>query len=199
MFHRRPNIFNNCDQAKLQRSADSCRDKYREISTDYVKGRWKDNETEALKVLIREHLNLSPDADMVEIAKMVEREGITIPWSTISKKMGNRSRLSCFKKWQKMTGLGEKVTKTAGAVSDAKKKAAVAAAAAAVPPALGGEDLTPNPIDGEPGEDSEAAAAQIAAETVEAVDLPVLDEAGGSGGRTTRASRNRTGHVTVSV
>ena len=150
-------------------------------------------------MLIREHLETSPDADMVEIAKMVEREGITVPWSAISKKMGNRSRLSCFKKWQKMTGLGEKATKSAGAVSNAKKKAAVAADAASAPPPLGGKDLTRNPIDGEPGEESEAAAAQIAAETVEAVDLPVLDEAGGSGGRKTRGSRSRTAHATVSV
>lgn len=37
---------------------------------------------------------------------MVEEQGIQIPWSTISKRMGKRSRLSCFKKWQKMTGLG---------------------------------------------------------------------------------------------
>mmetsp|Transcript_27252 Transcript_27252/g.60534 ORF Transcript_27252/g.60534 Transcript_27252/m.60534 type:complete len:350 (-) Transcript_27252:210-1259(-) len=186
-------------QAKLNRSADSCRDKHREISSEFIKGRWKDEETETLKAIIREELSVSPDTGMIELAKVVERDGITIPWSAISKKMGNRSRLSCFKKWQKMTGLGEKVTKSAGAISDAKKKAAVAAAAAAVPTSLGGgdDDLTPNSIGGEAGEDSEAAAAQIAAETVEAVDLPVLDEAGG-GGRQTR-SRGRSAHVSVSV
>lgn len=92
-------------QQKLNRSADSCRDKYREMNDEYVRGRWKENETEILKRLIREHLSAEPTADIKELGKMVEREGITIPWSIISKRMGKRSRLSCFKKWQKMTGL----------------------------------------------------------------------------------------------
>lgn len=92
-------------QAKLNRSADSCRDKYREMNTEYVKGRWKENETELLKRIIREHLRADPNADIKELGKMVENEGIIIPWSNISKRMGKRSRLSCFKKWQKMTGL----------------------------------------------------------------------------------------------
>lgn len=92
-------------QNKLNRSADSCRDKYREMSDDYVRGRWKENETELLKRLIREHLQADPTADIKELGKMVEAEGIKIPWSVISKRMHKRSRLSCFKKWQKMTGL----------------------------------------------------------------------------------------------
>mmetsp|Transcript_9954 Transcript_9954/g.15349 ORF Transcript_9954/g.15349 Transcript_9954/m.15349 type:complete len:511 (-) Transcript_9954:41-1573(-) len=92
-------------QAKLNRSADSCRDKYREMSSDYVKGRWKEGETEILKRLIREHLRADPNADIKELGRMVENEGIVIPWSSISKRMGKRSRLSCFKKWQKMTGI----------------------------------------------------------------------------------------------
>jgi hypothetical protein len=92
-------------QTKLNRSADSCRDKYREMSDDYVKGRWKENETELLKRLIREHLTAEPTADIKELGKVVEAEGLKIPWQIISKRMGKRSRLSCFKKWQKMTGL----------------------------------------------------------------------------------------------
>jgi hypothetical protein len=92
-------------QTKLNRSADSCRDKYREMSDDYVKGRWKENETELLKRLIREHLTAETTADIKELGKVVEAEGLKIPWQIISKRMGKRSRLSCFKKWQKMTGL----------------------------------------------------------------------------------------------
>ena len=98
-------------QAKLNRSADSCRDKYREMSDDYVKGRWKEEETETLQKLILDHLNQVTNGatanitDMKDLGKMVEEEGILIPWSVISKRMGKRSRLSCFKKWQKMTGL----------------------------------------------------------------------------------------------
>eukprot|EP00531_Pseudo-nitzschia_arenysensis_P010362 CAMPEP_0116132360 /NCGR_PEP_ID=MMETSP0329-20121206/9502_1 /TAXON_ID=697910 /ORGANISM="Pseudo-nitzschia arenysensis, Strain B593" /LENGTH=437 /DNA_ID=CAMNT_0003626861 /DNA_START=130 /DNA_END=1443 /DNA_ORIENTATION=+ len=92
-------------QAKLNRSADSCRDKYREVDDTFVRGRWKENETEQLKRLIREYLRIDPTADMKEIGKMVDAEDIKIPWSVISKRMGKRSRLSCFKKWQKLTGL----------------------------------------------------------------------------------------------
>ncbi|OEU18667.1 hypothetical protein FRACYDRAFT_150307, partial [Fragilariopsis cylindrus CCMP1102] len=92
-------------QTKLNRSADSCRDKFREIDDSYIRGRWKENETEQLKRLIREHLRTDPLADIKELGKMVESQHIKIPWSTISKRMGKRSRLSCFKKWQKMTGL----------------------------------------------------------------------------------------------
>ena len=42
---------------------------------------------------------------MVSLGKMVEEQNIQIPWSVISKRMVKRSRLSCFKKWQKLTGL----------------------------------------------------------------------------------------------
>jgi len=92
-------------QAKLNRSADSCRDKFREVDDTFVRGRWKENETEQLKRLVREYLRVDPAADMKEIGKMVYQEDIKIPWSVISKRMGKRSRLSCFKKWQKLTGL----------------------------------------------------------------------------------------------
>ncbi|GKY93929.1 hypothetical protein MPSEU_000359800 [Mayamaea pseudoterrestris] len=91
-------------QVKLHRSADACRDKYREMSDDYVKGRWKEPEVEQLKSIIREFLNVDRDTDMRDLGRMVEAQGIQIPWSAISKRMGKRSRLSCFKKWQKMTG-----------------------------------------------------------------------------------------------
>lgn len=92
-------------QQKLNRSADSCRDKYREMNDSYVRGRWKENETEQLKLLLRQYLNAPLNADIETLGQKVEAEGIKIPWSTISKKMGKRSRLACFKKWQKMTGL----------------------------------------------------------------------------------------------
>jgi Myb-like DNA-binding domain len=98
-------------QTKLNRSADSCRDKYREMSDEFVKGRWKEEETATLKRLIREHLNTITHGattaieDMKELGQLVEEGNLQIPWSIISKRMGKRSRLSCFKKWQKLTGI----------------------------------------------------------------------------------------------
>lgn len=92
-------------QARLNRSADACRDKYREMDEAYVRGRWNQNETEQLKRFIREHLQVDPTAEIRELGKMVEKNRLKIPWHIISKRMVKRSRLSCFKKWQKMTGL----------------------------------------------------------------------------------------------
>ena len=91
-------------QDKLGRSADSCRDKYREMSDSFNRGRWKENETELFKRIIREYLHVEPNADIKELGRMVEAKGIKISWSVISRKMVKRSRLSCFKKWQKITG-----------------------------------------------------------------------------------------------
>jgi hypothetical protein len=91
--------------AKINRSADSCRDKYREMDESFIRGRWNDEETEKLKQVIREHLRADPTSDMKNLGKMVEEEGLKIAWSVVSKRMGKRSRLSCFKKWQKMTGI----------------------------------------------------------------------------------------------
>jgi erythromycin esterase-like protein len=145
-------------QAKLNRSADSCRDKYREMSEEFLKGRWKDEETVELQKYIREFLNAKPDADMVSLGKMVERQGIQIPWSTISKKLGNRSRLSCFKKWQKMTGRSDdapeptKSGKTRRPRSEKRRAKRVK-----IEPSSGNEDEL---------------RAKMAAETVEAVELP---------------------------
>ena len=135
-------------QQKLNRSADSCRDKYREMSDDFVKGRWRDNETEILKRLIREHLNADPTADIKELGKMVEREGIKISWSIISKRMGKRSRLSCFKKWQKMTGIispsdtSMKLSKDDGDDSSASGSSAPRSAADTSTPIIESHSLT---------------------------------------------------------
>uniref|UniRef100_A0A6T7HTI9 Myb-like domain-containing protein n=1 Tax=Attheya septentrionalis TaxID=420275 RepID=A0A6T7HTI9_9STRA len=93
-------------QQTLGRTADSCRDKYREINSEYIKGRWKENETELLLRLIREQLKVDPNTEVAEMANMVESQQIVLPWSTISKQIGKRSRLSCFKKWQKLIGIG---------------------------------------------------------------------------------------------
>ena len=176
-------------QSKLNRSADSCRDKYREMSDEFIKGRWKEEETITLQRLIREHLNSQTKGatagieDMRELGKLVEESNIQISWSVISKRMGKRSRLSCFKKWQKMTGLFSPPTPDVLATTDTvavgKRKAA---------PAYDedDEDATDgNQQDGkeravskkhkiEPT-DNTTAAAELAAETVEALDLPDSD------------------------
>lgn len=164
-------------QNKLNRSADSCRDKYREMPKEYIKGRWRLNETARLIKISREQLKLSPLkmtgaeqanigamkaapdpedaeyhqcggerndqtaesarrknestngqgvsaptadelnsqrryllAEVIRINAHCEHIQIILPWSVISKRMVNRSRLSCFKKWQKMTGGGDDVS-----------------------------------------------------------------------------------------
>jgi len=94
----------------------------------FYSSRWKEPETELLKRLIREQLRADPNADIKELGKMVEQENIVIPWTAISKKMGKRSRLSCFKKWQKLTGIQ---SPSDSAPKERKEKAPTAGAAAA--------------------------------------------------------------------
>lgn len=69
--------------------------------------------------MVREHLRADPNADIKELGALVEEQNISIPWTAISKKMGKRSRLSCFKKWQKLTGIVS--SSEPGASKDAKK------------------------------------------------------------------------------
>lgn len=176
-------------QAKLNRSADSCRDKYREMSDEYVKGRWKEEETEALQKLIRDHLNHATNGatkymgDMKELGKYVESENIQIPWSTISKRMGKRSRLSCFKKWQKMTGIVSAAEEAAAAAGGGGKHELAVGLPTALdehhhhPPdskrAKLEQQPQPHPQPPHHHEDSTShAVAELAAETVEALELP---------------------------
>lgn len=163
-------------QAKLNRSADSCRDKYREMSDEFIKGRWKEEETATLKQLIRDHLNNQTQGataaieDFKELGKIVEEGNIQISWSVISKRMGKRSRLSCFKKWQKLTGLF-----TPPSDADAVEHAVKPSAKAKVDD---GEEESEPPmkkIKAEPSMDGDTEAAELAAETVEALDLPDTD------------------------
>lgn len=97
-------------QNKLNRSADSCRDKYREFHTNFTKGKWKERESKELEMLVRKVLKVGNDVSLVDLGKFVELESVNVPWSTISQKMKNRSRLSCFKRFQQITGM----KKTAG-------------------------------------------------------------------------------------
>jgi len=102
----------NLIQAKLNRSAESCYDKYRKM-TMVPLGGWKGPETEQLKQVMREFFSnqsfkglVDPTADIKEIGKIVKAEGIRIPWAAISKRMGGkRSKWSCYKQWRKMAGL----------------------------------------------------------------------------------------------
>ena len=154
-------------QGKLNRSADSCRDKYREMSDEYVKGRWKEHETEMLKLLIREQVGIGVHTDMKEVGRIVEEKGIQIPWSKISKRMGKRSRLSCFKKWQKLSGV---VAEDDDYESGGKRKAHDAGDEQGMAKRRA-RPIRPAGITDE-GEFDEAYSAKIADETVEAVGLP---------------------------
>jgi hypothetical protein len=92
-------------QNKLNRSADSCRDKYREFHTNFTKGKWKVRESKELEMHVRKVLEVGDDVPLADLGKLVEHESVNVPWSTISEKMKNRSRLSCFKRFQQITGM----------------------------------------------------------------------------------------------
>ena len=78
------------------------------MSNDYVKGRWTEAETNMLKRLLLEHLQIKQNIDAYDLGIIINEQQLKIPWSLISKKMVKRSRLSCFKKWQKMTKVKSK-------------------------------------------------------------------------------------------
>jgi hypothetical protein len=126
---------------------------------------------------------------------MVEEQNIQIPWSTISKRIGKRSRLSCFKKWQKMAGLlsasdevrrrkqepganGDNANAAAakrqkvesGGDLEGELHAAPTAGAAAAMAAAAGAMAA-----GTGDYDEVYNSAKMAEETVEAVDLPDVD------------------------
>ncbi|KAL7558061.1 hypothetical protein ACA910_009248 [Epithemia clementina (nom. ined.)] len=164
-------------QGKLNRSADSCRDKYREMSDEFIKGRWKEQETEMLKLLIREQVAVEPNTDMKEVGRIVEEKGMQLPWSNISKRMGKRSRLSCFKKWQKLIGVvpeedehnpGSRKRKAAasseGDQDTGKRRVVVKLECSSSKASVASPTAT--------GEFDDAYSAKIADETVEAVGLP---------------------------
>lgn len=136
------------------------------MSEDYTKGRWKTEEEEELQKTVRQWLHshtqgaTSAITDLKELGQLVEEEKIQIPWSDISKRIGKRSRLSCFKKWQKLTGTGPLTQSSSASMEPDTKRlkteASVGAGAAAVMAAAV----------------KDAAVAELAAETVEALELP---------------------------
>ena len=153
-------------QRKLNRSADACRDKHREMSEEYVKGRWKDEEVELFLQIIRDLLNVGQSMSIKELVKFVERRNIAIQFSAVSKRLGNRSRLSCYKKWQKLTG--GLLEEEEGYAQNAKRK----------PSEYAEESLkrvkTGPKYDGESGTggDYDVYSAKMADSTIEAVGLP---------------------------
>jgi len=92
-------------QNKLNRSADSCRDKFREFDSNYTKGKWFEAESSQLEMYVRSFMKVERDIPVAQLGIMAEQKSVQIPWSAISKKMKNRSRLSCFKRFQQMAGL----------------------------------------------------------------------------------------------
>lgn len=136
------------------------------MSDEYVKGRWDDGETIELITQIRrwlhDHTNgaTSTLVEFTEMAQLVEDMKIQIPWSLISKRMGKRSRLSCFKKWQKLT-----------------KEMEVSFERPTKRPKLQEEEpIEASEVPGYivPMTDAHVAEAELAAETVEALGLPDL-------------------------
>lgn len=134
------------------------------MSDDFVKGRWKEEEEEELYTTVRNwlysHTQGATEAitDVKELGQLVEQEKIQIPWNNISKALGKRSRLSCFKKWQKLTGTGPSAPSLRSIEPDPKRfKSSTTAGAAAAAMAATAKDVV---------------VAELAAETVEALELP---------------------------
>jgi len=124
-------------QTKLNRSADSCRDKYREFHMDYTKGKWQEAESTQLEMHVRAFLKVARDVPLGQLGRMAEEDAVNVPWSAISKKMKNRSRLSCFKRFQQITGM----KKTNGMK---RKRAPTTSSSSSTSTTAAGETALPN-------------------------------------------------------
>ena len=176
-------------QTILYRSADACRDKYREHSSDYIKGRWKKDESDFLITTIREVVNAPSDIiESKQLQEFISSQNIVIPWSTISKHMQKRSRLSCFKKWQKITSRNLSKGRKASFMANKQEKSSTPADDYII-----GADGRVSILDGSTNDKSTSEEdsnilneehvldeeAKMAAQTVEAVDLPVIESPNG--------------------
>jgi hypothetical protein len=115
-------------------------------------------------------LNVDPSIDMQDLGKMVEEQNLQIPWSHISKRMGNRSRLSVFKKWQKMSGISSFDTLENYVVKREPTMDEIAEELNSFEPEFKRMKREPDEHDS-----YYQISAKIAAETIEAVDLPDAD------------------------
>ncbi len=176
-------------QTILYRSADACRDKYREHSSEYIKGRWKKDESDFLIKTIREVVNAPSDIiESKQLQEFISSQNIVIPWSTISKHMQKRSRLSCFKKWQKITSRNSSKGRKSSLTANTQEKSSPPAddyridANDRVTILVGStndkstNEENSNILNEEQVLDEEA---KMAAQTVEAVDLPVIESPNG--------------------
>jgi hypothetical protein len=109
-------------QSSLNRSADSCRDKHREFHADYTKGKWGVEESRELETYVRIELKVGPEVSLEDLGRLGDQDSANIPWSAISQKMKNRSRLSCFKRFQLVTGLKKAMAANSTASNTGKKR-----------------------------------------------------------------------------
>lgn len=121
-------------QNKLNRSSDSCRNRYREFHMDFKKGPWDETESLQLEKYIKETLKLNENLTMDQVGKLVQQDPkkYHIPWERISILMKNRSRLSCLQRYEHLSGgwkrvpSGQETTTTtsrSGGTTTSKNKA----------------------------------------------------------------------------
>lgn len=97
-------------QKKLNRSADCCRDKYREVWNDNLqKGKWTEDESRLLIRYVRDALNVNDDVPLKDLQSLISQArsskgSIALSWEGISAKMINRGRLSCCNHFRQLCG-----------------------------------------------------------------------------------------------
>ena len=110
-------------QSELKRSSEACRDKYRELGLGFRRGRWLQEESNRLENLVRETAKVVDGVNMAQVAKMIDSKEVSISWYDISNKMGNRSRLSCYKRFQQLAGVKRSIKQSR--VKDAQSSSRV--------------------------------------------------------------------------
>lgn len=119
-------------QSELNRSAESCRDKHRDYGLAYKRGKWMEDESQLLETFVREHVidernrikkknkektsyeeqeereEENGNRSMGQIDNMIASKQVTVKWGDISKKIGTRSRLACYKRFLYLVGQSNK-------------------------------------------------------------------------------------------
>ncbi|CAM9263547.1 unnamed protein product, partial [Ectocarpus fasciculatus] len=80
----------------IGRSADSCRDKSRELISTPQEGPWTEQEEKLLNKLIMDRMGCSEG--MTEVMLTGDEE-VDVPWAEVARIIKSRNRIACRKKW----------------------------------------------------------------------------------------------------
>lgn len=88
---------------EMGRFATSCRDRYRKIRADYIKGPWATDEVERLEAAVSELIHSrEAAATLAETGELTDAP-LTLSWYFVSERVRTRSWMQCISKWSHLS------------------------------------------------------------------------------------------------